>query len=199
MPRLMSLAWLAAAVLLGSGLLSPARAEIYHLNQNNCRIGFSVGTVGFFRARGNFERFTARLAIDPAHPTATRIEVSIPAASIKTPWAAENTMIRSAGFFDVGHYPTIRFKSRSVTATGPGRYSVNGMLTMRGVSRPVTLAARRVKSATEPATGAAIDDFTVTGIVDRRAFGMTADPLFIDNRVRIDISVRILLDAPGHG
>lgn len=179
--------------------VTPARAaELYHLNQSNSSVRFSVGTLGFFRARGHFARFDATVLIDPAHPTNTKVSVTIPASSVVTPWAQESTMIRSPAFFDVAHHGKIRFTSGTVMATAPGRYSVHGQLTLRDVTRPVTLSAHLVKTVTDPTTGDTVDDFTITGIVSRKAFGITADPLFIDNRVHIVIHARILVLASGH-
>lgn len=199
-PIRVSLAAAAAAALVGVGALAPARAaERYRLDQGNSTIHFSVGTIGFFRATGHFTRFDAKLVIDPGHPTRTRVSVTIPAASITTPWAQESAMIRAADFLDIARYRTIRFISGNVTALAPGRYAVHGRLTLRGVTRPVTLSARLVKSATDPKTGDAIDDFTVGGTIRRKAFGITADPLFIDDRVRIVIHARILIRPPGDG
>ena len=190
---------LTAVTLLALSAFTPARAaELYHLNQSNSTIRFSVGTLGFFRARGHFAHFDATLLIDPAHPSSTRVNVTILAASVVTPWAQESAMIRSPDFFDVAKYNTIRFASGSVMVTAPGRYAVHGNLTLRDVTRPVTLAAHLVKTATDPTTGDTIDDFTITGTVRRKAFGITADPLFIDNRVRIVIHARILILASGH-
>lgn len=191
---------LTAVMLLALSAFTPARAaELYHLNQSNSTIRFSVGTLGFFRARGHFAQFDATLLIDPAHPTSTRVSVTIPTASVVTPWAQESAMIRSPDFFDAARYGKIRFTSGNVTATAPGHYAVHGQLTLRDVTRPVILAAQLVKTATDPTAGDTIDDFTITGVVSRKAFGIVADPVFIDNRVHIVIHARILVLASGHG
>ena len=108
-------------------------------------------------------------------------------------------MLRSADFFDVGRYPAIRFTSSAIAADGPGRYLVRGQIEIRGVTRPIELAATLVHAARDPASGARIDDFTVTGSLDRRAFGMTADPLFISNLVAIPIHARIILGPAAGG
>jgi polyisoprenoid-binding protein YceI len=111
---------LTAVMLLALSAFTPARAaELYHLNQSNSTIRFSVGTLGFFRARGHFAQFDATLLIDPAHPTSTRVSVTIPTASVVTPWAQESAMIRSPDFFDAARYGKIRFTSGNVTATAP--------------------------------------------------------------------------------
>lgn len=184
---------IAAALALFVVAAPAGAAQRFQLDQRYGSIAFSVSNLGLFRARGQFGRFVGRLAIDPAHPTATRIAVTVAAGSVQTPWGQETAMLRSADFFDVARYKVIRFASAQVLAKGPGRYLIRGALTLRGRTLPVSLAARLVHAARDPRTGRQIDDFIVTGSVSRRAFGMTADPLFIADRVEIAIHARIIL------
>lgn len=187
---------LALAVALAPSLARAA--DTFQLDQRFGTIAFTVSNLGLFEARGDFARFVGRLALDPADPAATRIAVTVQAASVHTPWDQETAMLRSADFFDVARHKLIRFESRSVHPTGPGRYAIAGTLRLRGQARPITLMARLVHAARDPATGRQIDDFIVTGQLSRRSFGMTADPLFIADRVRIAIEARIIL-SPAHG
>ena len=187
----------AAALLLAAIAAGPARAaDRFQLDQRYGTIAFTVSNLGLFRSHGAFARFAGRLTLDAADPTATSIGVTVAAESVRTPWAQETDMLRSADFFDVARYKQIRFQSEAVRPAGPGRYAIAGQLTLRGVTRPITLAARLVHATTDPATGRQIDDFVVTGTLSRKDFGMTADPLFIADRVGIDIHARIVLAPP---
>jgi len=188
-----------AAALLCAALAAaaPARAaDQFRLDQRYGSIAFTVSNLGLFRSHGAFARFAGRLTLDPADPAATSIGVTVAARSVRTPWAQETAMLRSADFFDVAHHKRIRFQSDTVRPAGPGRYVIAGRLTLRGITRPITLAARLVHATTNAATGRQIDDFVVTGTLSRKDFGMTADPLFIADRVGIDIHARIILAAP---
>jgi len=189
------------ALLLAGGILPlPARAaQLFRLDQRYGTIAFTVSNLGLFRSRGDFTRFMGRLTIDPADPTATRIAVTVAASSVRTPWPQETAMLRSADFFDVAHYPDIRFQSEQVLPAGPGRYMISGAMTLHGRTRPVTLAAQLMHDARDKATGRQIDDFIVTGTLSRRDFDMTADRSFISDRVTIAIHARIILDAPRGG
>ncbi len=176
---------------------APARAaDRFQLDQRYGTIAFTVSNLGLFRSHGEFARFAGRLTLDPADPAATSIGVTVAARSVRTPWAQETAMLRSAEFFDVAHHKRIRFESESVRPAGPGRYAITGRLTLRGITRGITLAARLVHATTDPANGRQIDDFVVTGTLSRKDFGMTADPLFIADRVAIDIHARIILAPP---
>jgi polyisoprenoid-binding protein YceI len=102
-------------------------------------------------------------------------------------------MLRSADFFDVLHYPEIRFISMSVTPEGPGLYAVRGLLAMHGITRPLVLHARLVGRHADPARGRDVAEFQVTGMLQRSAFGINADEAFISDKVHISIRARIAL------
>ncbi len=191
----------ALALFLLAGLI-PGRshaAELFQLDQRYGSIAFSVSNLGLFRSHGGFARFDGRLTIDLSDPTATDIAVTVVTDSLHTPWPDETQMLRSTDFFDVARYPVIRFASSKVEAAGPGRYRVHGRIEIRGISRPITLDARLTHESRDPASGKRIDDFAVTGELSRRAFGMTAEPLFVGDRVAIDIHARIILNQAVDG
>ena len=76
---------------------------------------------------------------DRAKPEASSVELTIQAASIDTANETRDKDLRGADFFDVEKYPTITFKSTRITAKGKDAYDVTGTLTMRGVSKEITL------------------------------------------------------------
>jgi polyisoprenoid-binding protein YceI len=183
------------AVTLATGIGSPHAysSEQFQLDQRYASIAFAVSNLGLFSSHGDFARFMGRLAIDLTDPTATQIAVTVVADSVRTPWPQETAMLRSADFFDVANHKIIRFTSQTVEANGPGRYQVHGQIELRGVTRPITLTAQLTQESRDPTTGRQIDDFIVTGNLSRHDFGMTADPLFIADRIAIDIHARIVL------
>jgi polyisoprenoid-binding protein YceI len=71
--------------------------------------------------------------------TSSFVEASIDAATITTANAMRDERIHGPDVLDVAQYPTIDFSSRAITQTGPGRYAVDGELTLHGVTRPATL------------------------------------------------------------
>lgn len=189
------LVWCCLLGLAGAG---PAPSvQSFRLDQRYGSIGFTVSNLGLFQAQGNFTRFAGILRIDPAIPAATRIAMRVTAASVHSPWAQETAMLRSPDFFDVARYRGIRFHSLTVRAEGPRHYLILGTLTLRGHTRPITLHAQLVRAARN-AAGQRIEDFVITGALSRRAFGMTADPLFIADTVRLTIHARVIL-AGGAG
>ena len=184
---------LAAAICLAAG---KARAtDLFVLDGTHGSIAFMVDHFGAFSSRGTFPRFTGRLAIDRAHPEATTIDVTADAAAVTIPWPDGAALLRSPEFFDTGKYPFVRFVSGAISGLDSKRFRIDGMLEIRGVQRPLTLQATLERAASDPVKGTEIADFTVTGELSRAAYGMTAQPLAISDKVRLTIVARIELPA----
>jgi polyisoprenoid-binding protein YceI len=80
--------------------------------------------------------------------------------------------LRSADFFDVEKYPTLEFQSRSVTPTGDSRWDVQGDLTIRGVTKPVTLDVQFHGVIFRDPWGGQRAGFSATATVDREDYGL---------------------------
>ena len=89
--------------------------------------------------RGHFKNLKGRFDFDPRDSAGCFVEATIDAASFTTAEPDRDAHLRSADFLDVASHPTITFKSTSVEATGANHCKVTGNLTIRGVTRPVTL------------------------------------------------------------
>jgi len=184
----------------GVGLPAAAQAQgQYSIDQHYGGIEFTVEHLGLFASHGMFDRFMGRLIIDPQHPERTRIDVEVEAGSVSMPGDQAAAMLRSADYFDVQRYPDISFDSTAVEALGPDHYRVVGQLRIRGVTHAEALDALLVDRHTDPARGADVADFVVSGELQRSAFGMVADRVFISDTVAIRIHARIVLDRATAG
>jgi polyisoprenoid-binding protein YceI len=194
-------AFVTALILLGVvGFGAPARAQgIYRIDQHFGGIEFTVRNLGLFDSHGVFDRFMGHLVIDPAHPDRTHIDVDVDANSVSMPWDQGATMLRSEDFFDVTKYPEISFTSSAVRQVSPDHYQIDGQLRIRGVARSQTLDAVLIDRHVDPARGADVADFVVSGKLKRSDFGMVADPGFIADSVGIRIHARIVLDRAAAG
>ncbi len=180
-------------------LCGAARAQgTYVLDPQHARIGFSVSHMGLFTTEGNFRNFDSEVSIDPAAPAHTRINVWIDASSAALTSKEGEEMLRSPAYFDVAHYPDIRFVSTAVEPKSATDYAIRGELRMRGVTRPLTLEARLVNHQRDPASGVETVDFVVTGNVRRSAFGMVADTSFVADDIALNIMARLLLPEAPH-
>src|SRR5512135_644304 len=102
-------------------------------------INFHARHLMVSKVHGRFTKWDGLLELDPEDPTRSRIEVTIDAASIDTQEAKRDAHLRSADFLDVENFPTLTFKATKITKKGDDRFELVGDLTIRGVTRPVTL------------------------------------------------------------
>ena len=113
-------------------------------------INFSVRHMVVSKVRGRFAKFSGELAIDDDDLTRSSVNVTIDAASIDTGNAQRDGHLRSADFFDAEAFPELRFRSTGIEKRGDDRYAVVGQLTIRDVTREVSLDVEYGGRARDP-------------------------------------------------
>ncbi len=145
----------------------------YVLDSTRTRIGF-VGkhTVGP-RVRGQFDEFTGGAHLDSDDPAKSSVELTIRAASIQTGDRRRDRDLRRR-FLDTDNHPAIAFTSTRVEPVGATRFAVTGDLTIRGVTRPVTVDFALARAGDEEVrlTGSAAIDRTGWGVNWNAATGV---------------------------
>lgn len=101
-------------------------------------ISYSAKHMMITTVRGTFDQVEGTLELDEEHPTNSRGEFRVAAASLNTGIEARDNHLRSADFFDVENHPWVTFVSTKVEAAGGNDYRVTGDLTIRGLTKPVT-------------------------------------------------------------
>lgn len=135
---------------------------------------------------GHFPGFRTRLRFDPAELESARLDVDIPLAGVTTGNPDYDGEMRGAAFFDVGRYATARYTASGFRALEDGRYAADGVLQLRGTSRPVTLTFAWEEGEQPVLSGRATVDRLDFGIGD----GMWADTSIIP--AGISISTRVV-------
>lgn len=164
------------------------------IDPSHSAIHFSVRHMMFAKVRGSFGSWKTELTLDPAQIERSRVEVEIDARSIDTGVTDRDAHLRSADFLDVEKYPVIRFRSTGIEA-GKDMLTVNGELTIRDVTRPVTLTVDRLGEGTDP-WGKQRFGFSARGSIDRKDFGLSwnqvleAGGVLVGERVDIEIDVQ---------
>jgi polyisoprenoid-binding protein YceI len=143
------------------------------LDAGHSAVGFSVRHLMITNVRGEFEKYRADVTYDPARPEATRIDATIEVASINTRQPQRDADLKSALFFDVESHPHMTFVSKSALAAGEGEVDVTGDLTIRGVTREVTLAVRDVSAPQVDMRGLTRIGATASTKIKRSDYGMT--------------------------
>lgn len=146
-----SLAGVAAAALMTSGAVvartqatqvpAEVRAGTYALDAAHGKITWSVNHLGFSTYYGQFVNVQAELKLDPANPSASTLTATIPLTEVDSNSDGLDTHLQTPDFFDTANHPTATFVSRSITidSDDPTEADVLGDLTIRGVTRPVTM------------------------------------------------------------
>lgn len=189
--RRLALVILACAALPGRGRAVPRR---YRLDPDGTRVGFGFLLKGIPHA-ATIPVTRASLQIDPDDLARARIAVTLDATAARAGLFYATEAMRGPGVLDAAHHPEIRFVSTAIRLGPGGRLSggarVRGLLTLRGVTRPVEMDAalyRPQGSAPDD-----LDDLTVhlRGAVSRAAFGATGHADLVADTVTLDITARI--------
>jgi polyisoprenoid-binding protein YceI len=144
------------------------------------------------RVRGNFDRWYAVLETKDGDWKLGTVNVSVQTASLNTGNAYRDADLRSDRFFAVGRYPEMTFKGTGF-AVADSTVDVNGILTIKGHSKPVTLSGR-YRGIAKGSDGHERIAFQATGAVDRRDFGISwnetvAGTELIGNNVELTIGI----------
>jgi polyisoprenoid-binding protein YceI len=164
------------------------QAGTYAVEPAHTRVQFTVSHMGFTEWYGDFTGASGSLTLDPAKPAASKLDISIPTASVSTTNAKLDGELKSADWFGADQFPTIRFVATKVTPTGASTASIAGDLTFHGVTRPVTLAARFHGAGVNPLDKAYTVGFDATTTIHRSDFGVKTYVPLIGDEVAIRIS-----------
>jgi len=119
-----------------------AQAKTYTVRKEDSHIDFAIYKWSVFKEEGRFKDFSGTVVYDPKNPTASRVEFTVMAKSIDSRNDGRDSALRSEEFFYVKRYPTLSFRSTQVAAKGADTLLVTGDLTMRGVSKHITIPVR---------------------------------------------------------
>ncbi len=122
----------------------------YDLDPTHTRIGFSARHAMVTTVRGSFTDFTGEAHIDTVNPESSSVSLTIQAASVNTGQGQRDGHLRTGDFFDVDTFPTLTFASTAVSRPESDVWSITGDLTIKGVTRPVTMEFEQTGSAKDP-------------------------------------------------
>ena len=139
------------------------------IDNTHALVEFSVKHMAISTVKGHFKSFTATGETNEAGvPTVVQMEID--AASVFTNNDQRDGHLKSDDFFGVETYPTLSFKSTTITGTGDD-LTIAGEITIKGVTRPLTLTGELSRTVTDP-WGNQRTSLAVTGKLSREAFGL---------------------------
>jgi polyisoprenoid-binding protein YceI len=163
----------------------------YSIDANHSNVEFAVRHMMISTVKGRFADVQGTIVI-PDNGQAT-VEVAIRTASIDTRVDQRDGHLKSADFFDVEKHPEIRFKSTRVERTSDG-YTLSGDLTIKDVTRPVTLAVTEEGAGVDP-WGNQKAAFSATGKINRGDFGLNWNAALETGGVLVSDEVKLFVDA----
>ena len=143
----------------------------FQLDTAHTQIQFAVRHMMISKVRGEFGKFSGAVNLNVDKPELTTVEAEVDLASINTRDAQRDGHLRSADFFDVEKYPTMTFKSTKVQVLDSKHAKLTGDLTIRDVTRPLTLDVEYVGSAKSP-WGATSYGFAAKAKINREDWGL---------------------------
>jgi len=183
---------LLAALLCGS-ILTVHAEDTYKIDPVHSSISFKVRHFFSF-VTGNFKKFEGTINVDTDHPEKSSVTATIDVASIDTKNDNRDQDLRSDHFFDVAKYPTITFKSKSVKQTGADSGDILGDLTMRGVTKEITLHVKFLGKG-KGMQGKAISGWQVTpDPIKRSEYGLNWSKM-VEGTAAVGEEVTISIDV----
>jgi polyisoprenoid-binding protein YceI len=154
---------------LNMSVLATLPAGTFNIDPSHSRVGFSARHAMVTKVRGSFNDYTGAAVVADG---VASINIEINVASVDTRSADRDGHLQSADFFDVANFPKITFASTSVKDAGSDKLSVEGNLTIKDVTKPITIEFEYSGTATDP-FGNARFGFEGAAEINRKDFGLT--------------------------
>ena len=175
-------------------------AQTFTFDPAHSRIGFAVRHFKVVTVAGRFTDFSGEVRLEGDGTTGARGTLSIRTASIDTGRKTRDWHLRTPGFFDAKRYPAMTFRSTGIEAKDENAYRVVGDLTIRGVTKPVTLEVTVKNHVHDPAGNETVA-LSATGVIKRSDWKLTlqrpleAGGVVIDDMVKLEIEAALVHPA----
>ena len=172
------------------GAKDPARvtAGTYTVDPGHTQIMFAYDHLGFSNNLGVISESTGTLTFDPKNPSAAKVSVDVPVANLRTGVAKLDEHLMKPEFFDSAKFPKATFVSTGVKVQGT-EAEISGNLTIKGITKPVTLDAQFYGAGKAPAMMGGKENvgFVATTTVKRSDFNMGYGVPMVGDAVELKI------------
>ena len=173
---------------------TPGTAETYTLDSGHTYVLWHISHFGFSNPSGKWLA-NGTLILDETHPQNSKVDVTIQTDTIDTGIPKLDEHLKSKAFFEVEKYPTATFVSDKITMNGKNAAKVHGMLTVHGVTKPVTLDVTLNKIGVNPISMKKTAGFSAKAKIKRSDFDMTTLIPGLGDEVKLDIEAEGALNA----
>lgn len=168
-----------------------ATPETYAIDPDHTAPRFEYSHLGYSNQLHRFDKTSGKIVLDRAAHTAS-VDVTIDAKSVNTGLPLLNQVIQGEGYFDTAAHPTISFKSTKVRFEGDKPVAVDGNLTIKGVTRPVTLTVTSFHAMPNPFVKKDAIGANATTRIKRSEFNMGKSAPAVSDEVTLSIAVEAI-------
>jgi len=172
-----------------------AFAANYDIDLDHSTVGFKIKHL-LSNVRGTFDDFSGSFVYEPGKPETWKVEAVIQSKSINTNVEGRDKHLRGPDFFDVEKYPEILFKSTNVSLVDEQHAKIEGILTMHGVEKTVTLDVEIHGVAADP-WGNVRSAFTATTTLNRKDFGIIYNQTLESGNLLLGENVDLTIEIEG--
>ena len=166
----------------------------YTLDVSHTRLGFSARHAMVTTVRGQFQDYTGHAHIDTANPAASTVTLTIDVSGVDTGSADRDGHLRSGDFFDVETYPTMTFASTKVEREDASTWLITGDLTIKDVTKPVTIDFEQTGSAKDPFGNTRVGFEGATSI-NRKDWGLVWNAALETGGVLVSEKIKLEFDV----
>jgi polyisoprenoid-binding protein YceI len=174
--------------------LSQAQEGNWRIDPLHSGAHFSVRHMMISTVRGEFTGITGSVTYDPKDPARDAVEAAIDCATVNTGVAKRDAQLKTADFFDIAHYPTMKFKSKRVENAGEGKLKVTGDLTINATTQEVVLDVDGPTAPIRDPRGNEKVGLAASTQISRKKFGITWNEAMESGGIAVADEVSIGLD-----
>ena len=183
------------AALAAASIAAQAAPVTYIIDNSHTYPHFTYNHLGFSNQTHKFDKTSGKVVLD-REGQAGSVVVTIDATSVNTGHAIFNEHIQAADFFDTANHPTITFKSSKMAFRGDQPVSMMGELTIKGVTKPVTLAITHFKCQPHPMLKVEACGANATTQVKRSEFNMGKNVPYVSDEVTLTLAIEAVKEQP---
>lgn len=184
-----------AALVAAFALPSFAQTGTWNVDPAHSKAVFSVKHLGISTVRGEISKASGHADLDDKDISKSQIEVTLDPATVNTGQEGRDKDLRSPNFFDVEKFPTMSFKSKSVTKGADGKLKLTGDLTLHGVTKEVVFEVDGPSPAIkDPFGGGQRRGASATANINRKDFGITWNHVMDSGGLMVSDDVTITID-----
>jgi len=180
---------LALSLLAGTAVAEPVA---YEFDKSHANLAFSYNHLGYSTTEGRFGSWDGTLLIDKETPANSSIEFTIDISSLDTFWDERDAHFLSADFFDAEKFPEVSFKSTKVEQVGENQLAVTGDLTIKDITKPVTLDVVVTALGEHPMAKKDAAGFAISTVLKRSDYGMDMYVPYVGDEVSVSFHAETL-------